>query len=199
MTHRYLLTMVGAAAAGLLAACGSQAGDAGNAQANVAEQALATGDGLDLSPILIFEDPANCTAGPALASIFEELLKLPRDGAQPTPRPLTIPGVKGTFLPSVLRHSRQGSTQPVETAISLAGHWHGLQVTGLSVSAVPESDVISQQIRFASPAAEVRATLNRQGFNLPPVGEWRETHAGSETPGAIGIEAVGSGTILNCQ
>lgn len=147
----------------------------------------------DLSALLRFEDPATCVTNETLSSIFATLLKW-NPAAPETGRAVRVPGLAQRIMPTQ-RRTTSAEENRSETILPLSGEWHGLRVTSLAVDAAEASDAISQEIRFSDSPAQVRAVLNRHGFDLPVPGEYRRTHPEF---GSIMVMEVEGGSALAC-
>ena len=144
--------------------------------------------GPDLSSILEFDEPANCVPSHSLYEIWQ----WQRKGGRP--KPALIAALDNTIEPSVTIQERPNGSEYYVSFLPLTGVWHGLKVVGLRSEGVVDSDYIADQILFQETPEHVRSLLNRHGFALPPLGQWRDTIDNS----TIDIVTIGKLAGLNC-
>jgi hypothetical protein len=154
---------------------------------------------VDLGPVLAFS--GECDIDEPLASIFTAMVKLdPQTWEASAGDPVPVPGFERPIAPTFERTVAplpNGSERHVIAGLPLTGTWHGLRVVGLKLDFFEESDVSSRQILFEQPAEPVRDALRAAGFDLPPVGDFREMEGEGMLP-SIGVDREGSGAALIC-
>lgn len=138
----------------------------------------------DLGHVLRFRRPASCEMSAGLRRIYDQMVNLhPETGEAQRPAPIAIPGRPAPIVPRFERTRRvddRADMREVTVELPLAGRWRGLRVISLRLYFMEESDVGSRDIVFADPPAVVRRRLNRAGFRLPALGDWRVTDPGAE-------------------
>ncbi|MGZ8281651.1 MAG: hypothetical protein ACXWUN_01720 [Allosphingosinicella sp.] len=154
----------------------------------------------DLASILVFSP--ECELGEPLLSIFDRLVVFdPQTSEASRGGPLAVPGFEAAVVPTFEREIEPlepgGHLRHITAGLALRGTWHGLRVSGLQFDFYEESDVGGRQIRFAEPPERVREVLVGQGFDLLPVGEFREIEGDGMRP-SIGIERTPDGAALTC-
>lgn len=156
---------------------------------------------VDLGAALDLGRLADCSRSPALASVFDRLVRIhPETFESQRGGPISVPGYERPIVPTFERTREiegNADIRAVVADLDLPGRWHGLAVTGLRRSFYEESDVGAFQLRFAEAPERVRDILNRQGFRLPPVGEVREVEEEGMTV-SLGIERTEGGAALTC-
>ncbi|WP_129793026.1 hypothetical protein [Sphingosinicella sp. CPCC 101087] len=154
----------------------------------------------DLGPVLAFSP--KCEIGEPLATIFSSMVKFdPKTWEASAGDPVALPGfdhpITPTFERAVTPLGQGGSQRHVVAGLPLSGSWHGLRVSGLVFDFYEVSDVAARKIRFEEEAERVRGALMAAGFDLPPVGDFREMEGEGMLP-SIGVERDGSGAALTC-
>ena len=155
---------------------------------------------VDLGPILAFS--SQCEIGEPLASIFAAMVKVdPETWEVSAGDPVSVPGfdrpIATIFKRTVSPPGQRDGERHVVAGLPLRGTWHGLRVMGLVLDFYEESDVSSREIHFEESPERVRETLGAAGFDLPPVGEYREMEGEGMAP-SIGVDRDGSGAALIC-
>ncbi|WP_162806508.1 hypothetical protein [Sphingosinicella terrae] len=154
----------------------------------------------DLAAILTLSP--ECELGQPLASIFEQIVVIdPETFEASRGRPVAVPGFAEPIAPRFVRRVQPlepgGHLRHVSAGLPLRGVWHGLEVTAVEFDFYEESDVAGRRIRFADSPERTREILSRNGFALPPVGEFREMEGEGMLP-SIGIERLPNGSALTC-
>ena len=156
---------------------------------------------VDLGAALNLDRLADCARSPALASVLDRMVRIdPETFESRRGGPIRVSGYERPIVPTFERtREREGNAdiRAVVADLDLPGRWHGLSVTGLRRSFYEESDVGAFQVRFTEPPERVRATLNRHGFRLPPIGEVRELQEEGAAV-TIGVEPAEGGAGLTC-
>jgi hypothetical protein len=155
---------------------------------------------VDLKSVLAFSP--GCEIGEPLATIFSSMVKFdPKTWEASVGDPVALPGfdhpITPTFERAVTPLGQGGSQRHVVAGLPLSGSWHGLRVSGLVFDFYEVSDVAARKIRFEEEAERVRGALMAAGFDLPPVGDFREMEGEGMLP-SIGVERDGSGAALTC-
>jgi len=157
---------------------------------------------VDLGSVLDLQRLTDCSRGPRLAAIFEQMVRVdPNTFESRRGGPIEVPGYDRPLVPTFERLRETGDNLDIRSVtadLDLPGRWHGLAVAGLRRSFYEESDASAIDIRFAEPPERVRETLIRHGFRLPPVGEGREV---GDEPGisvTIGVAPIEGGAVLTC-
>lgn len=157
---------------------------------------------VDLGSVLGLGSLADCSQSPALASVVEQMVRIdPQTFESRRGGPIGVPGYDRPLVPTFERTREIGGgadIRAVTADLDLPGRWHGLRVTGLRRSFYEESDASAFDVRFAEPPERVRETLVRQGFRLPPVGEFREVDAEPGISTEIGVGRIEGGATLTC-
>lgn len=157
---------------------------------------------VDLGSVLGLESLADCSRGTALASVLDQMVRIdPRTFESRRGGPISVAGYDRPRVPTFERTREidgNSDIRLVTADLDLPGRWHGLQVTGLRRSFYEESDASAFDVRFAEPPERVRETLVRQGFRLPPVGEFRDVGAEPGISTEIGVARIDGGAALTC-
>ncbi|HYI64025.1 MAG TPA: hypothetical protein VEW71_03985 [Allosphingosinicella sp.] len=157
---------------------------------------------VDLGSALELGRLADCSQSPALASVLEQMVRIdPTTFESRRGGPISVPGYDRPLVPTFERTREidgNSDIRAVTADLDLPGRWHGLAVTGLRRSFYEESDASAFDVRFAEPPERVRETLVRQGFRLPPVGEFREVNLEPGISTEIGVGRIDGGAALTC-
>jgi hypothetical protein len=157
---------------------------------------------VDLGSALDLGRLADCAQSPALAAILERMVRIdPRTFESRRGGPISVAGYDRPITPTFERKrevAHGADMREVTADLDLPGRWHGLATTGLRRYFHEESDVSAFAILFAEPPRRVRETLVRQGFRLPPVGEFRDVDEEEGISTMIGVEPVEGGAALTC-
>lgn len=157
---------------------------------------------VDLGSVLGLGRLADCSQSPALASVFEQMVRIdPQTFESRRGGPIGVPGYDRPLVPTFERTREidgNADIRAVTADLHLPGRWHGLEVTALRRSFYEESDVSAFDVRFAESPERVRETLVRHGFRLPPVGEFREVDAEPGISTEIGVGRIDGGAALTC-
>ena len=160
----------------------------------------AAGEPADLDAVLRFRVPAECEMDEPLSTIVESMARIdPETYEAEPPPPISVPGFDAPIEPRFERVRRVegvGDERTVTIDLDIPGRWHGLQVLRLHRVFVEESDSSSVEVHFAEPPQRVRTVLNRTGFRLRRVGEWRE--ANSEFGMSVAVLPIEEGSALSC-
>jgi len=151
---------------------------------------------LSLDGLIRFSDPKECIFTEPMDRLFASLIRSNPD--------YTIsPG-----QPAIPRSFASAFGQPTSTTNSdhlltvtmpVRGTWRGLRVVKISASAMPESDVMWNTIRFAAPKEAVIKRLNEAGMPLPPSGQRRHADEGDPMEFAVQLFVHGPVTDLECS
>ena len=156
----------------------------------------------DLGAALRFSAPADCTAGPVLASIVERMTRLePETYRALPPGPIAVPGFRQRISPRFTRTERLDGGAEVREAtidLDLPGRWFGLRVVRLHRYFIEESDVSGFEIHFAEPPERVRVVLNRHGFRLPRIDDIRSLDPERSSSSMIAVQRIEGGAALVC-
>ena len=157
---------------------------------------------VDLGSVLGLQSLADCSRGPALASVLEQMVHIdPQTFESRRGGPIGVPGYERPLIPTFERTREIGGgadIRAVTADLDLPGRWHGLAVTGLRRSFYEESDASAFDVRFAESPERVRETLVRHGFRLPPVSEFRDVDAEPGISTEIGVGRIDGGAALTC-
>jgi len=157
---------------------------------------------VDLGAVLGLRSMTDCTRGPALASVLEQMVRVDQTTFESRRGgPIAVPGYDRPLVPTFERTRETGANRDIREVtadLDLPGRWHGLAIAGLRRSFYEESDVSSVSIRFSEPPDRVRETLVRHGFRLPPVGEFRDVDAEPGISTEIGVGRIDGGAALTC-
>lgn len=154
-----------------------------------------------LENALVFREPAQCVAGPALERIFADLDRR-ADGKSVGPAE-RLGAVQFAASASRRTDGRGVRTITVSARPLRPASWHGLRLERISTISrqLPESDsTYTRTIAFAERPARVLRMLNRLGFatGIAP-DRSRLKSAGDECGGAMQVTAVGGGAALRCD
>lgn len=144
--------------------------------------------------VVAFADPAHCTPAPALVSLLGRAAPLDALGRPVKSHAGLAPQIDGAEVGTPVIGS-EGSTHTLD--LPLAAPWHGLHLVGISQVWTEQSDHAELSLRFAEPAAQTIAALNRQGFDLAPDG--RRTQEGEVMATYLAVTPDGSGARLTCS
>lgn len=155
---------------------------------------------VDLGSILAFS--SQCEIGEPLAAIFTAMVKIDQETWEASAGdPVSVPGfdrpIATTFKRTISPSGQRDGERHVVAGLPLSGIWHGLRVNGLRLDFYEESDVSSREIHFEEPPERVREALGAAGFDLSPVGAYREMEGEGMVP-SIGVDRDGSGAALIC-
>ena len=150
----------------------------------------------NLDDVLVLS--GECETAEPLSSIVERLTVIdPLTFEGRPPPPVAIPGAAVPVAPQFER-TVDGNERQVTIDLPLPGRWRGLHVTRLRRTFSEESDVSAIEIHFRDPPDRVRGILNRSGFQLPPVGQWRTIDPESEVGTHVSVGALDGGATLVC-
>src|ERR1051325_1016960 len=146
--------------------------------------ALAGAAPADLDSVLLFAAPAACRHLDPLATIVGRmaLSEWRRPAALP---PIPVPGYAEPVTPRIRLLARTGIVD-----LDLPGTWNGLNVIRLRRSFARSGARQTFQIHFSARPEQVRAALNRAGFQLGPTGTSREVYPGNPIRETIGVEPI---------
>lgn len=153
-----------------------------------------------LDAALVFRRPDKCEMAPATERLFTRMVKInPTTWEGSKGAAVRVPGFQRPIEPNFERRVEERPGVYVRdnvASLAVEGTWHGLRVIKLRYRFMEQSDFVELQVRFLESPAQVRATLNRYGFQIPAVGSWKET-GGVVTTG-MGVEPVPGGAALTC-
>lgn len=153
----------------------------------------------DLKSVISFDSPADCELGKPLKRITEGMWRYDETAGKIVGGSArVVPGI-GLVRPRFTRTVRSEGGAEFEASLPVRGLWHGLEVSRIVDEGVEESDVGSFQIRFLETPERVREVLNKQGFELSPVGQYRELDPGAGLSGSIWVKKVPGGAMLGCS
>lgn len=130
-----------------------------------------------LDGLIRFFDPKECQFSEPMARLFGSLIHPNPDYTISAGRPDIPRAFAAAFGKPT---SKTGSDHLLTVTVPVRGTWKGLRVVAIASSAMPESDVGWDTIRFAAPKQIVMRKLNEEGMELPPSGKRR--HADPEEP-----------------
>src|ERR1044072_8170802 len=137
-----------------------------------------------------------------LENIFDRMMVLDLQTYESRPTPaIAVRVLPAQILPLLERTGRVEAgldERTVTVDLDLPGLWHGLRVVRLRRVYIEESDSAVSEIHFADPPERVRTVLNRAGFRLPRVGQWRGAQPGQEVGASRRVEAIEGGAALAC-
>lgn len=118
----------------------------------------------DLSDVLAFADPSNCTPSESLRDLSRKMVE--QRGGQIVAGTLDIPGV-GDGLRSEIELYEDDGISGVVATLDVKGTWNGLELREIALDADREAlQQASLAIVFASPFTDVVARLNALGFPI---------------------------------
>jgi hypothetical protein len=149
----------------------------------------------DLDRLLRFSAPGRCERAEPLKTIVARMIVIdPQTSEGRAPGLIAVPGLRGLRTPRFGRAEIRPGSIHATVDLDLPGRWHGLRFARLRVTYVEGIDASTVQLRFAEPPGRVREVLNRAGFRLAPVGEWRTAGPGE----LLGLVPIEGGTAMSC-
>ncbi len=156
----------------------------------------------NLDEVLKFKNPSTCEMTRATEKLFAKLIIFdPPEYVGRSGPPVRIAGFEKPVVPSFSRKvgtNQGGYPRDNEATLAISGTWHGLKVSKIRVRAMEQSSFWERQIRFLEPASLVREKLNKLGFKIPAIGEFREYSGESVVSAGIGVEEIPGGSALYC-
>ena len=163
----------------------------------VAPKTSATAAPQNLDGLIRFDDPKECEFSEPMDRLFASLIHAKPDYTISAGRP-EIPRAFAAAFGKVT--SKTDSDGLLTVSMPVRGTWKCLRVVGVSASAMPESDVMWNTIRFAAPRQAVMQKLNEAGMALPPSGKRRHPDSPDYAMEyAAEVTVDGADTVLDCN
>lgn len=149
-----------------------------------------------LDGLIRFEDPKECAFTDPMDRLFSSLIHSNPDYTISAGRPMIPLAFAAAFGKPTGKTDRN---HLLTVTVPVRGTWQGLRVVSIGASAMPESDVGWNTIRFAAPRQAVMQKLNEAGMALPANGKRR--HADPDNPMELAAEVSveGAETVLDCS
>jgi len=150
----------------------------------------------NLDSLIRFDDPKECQFTDPMDRLFTSLIHINADYTISAGKPVVPRAYAAAFGSPTSTTDRN---HLLTVTVPVRATWKGLRVVSIGGSAMPESDVGWNTIRFAASRQVVMQKLNEAGMAIPASGKRR--HADPDDPMEYAAEVTvdGADTVLDCS